>query len=103
MKVIGFNGSPHENGNTALAMNIVFEELCVDETLVRGIDLKIDISAARPKLCDKSKHLSLVLIVLNVKEISKTIAIPIRWVRKDKNHLKAELQELGFGPKRKTE
>ncbi|MEK6195071.1 MAG: flavodoxin family protein [Deltaproteobacteria bacterium] len=27
MKVIGFNGSPHENGNTAQAMNMVFEQL----------------------------------------------------------------------------
>jgi multimeric flavodoxin WrbA len=27
MKVIGFNGSPHENGNTAYAMKMVFKEL----------------------------------------------------------------------------
>lgn len=27
MKVIGFNGSPHKNGNTATAMRIVFNEL----------------------------------------------------------------------------
>ncbi len=27
MKVVGFNGSPRENGNTAMIMGIVFEEL----------------------------------------------------------------------------
>ncbi|VGO12241.1 2-amino-4-deoxychorismate dehydrogenase [Pontiella desulfatans] len=27
MNVVGFNGSPHENGNTALAMKLVFGEL----------------------------------------------------------------------------
>lgn len=27
MKVVGYNGSPHENGNTALAMKTVFAEL----------------------------------------------------------------------------
>lgn len=27
MKVVGFNGSPHEKGNTALAMKYVFDEL----------------------------------------------------------------------------